>query len=81
MRRNYYQIDGVNEEFETLHDAKHHVYIAYTPEERIRELKGTYINHIRNDDVVSITPIYVDKKGSYSFGRTLKFSFLQKLKF
>lgn len=73
MKRNYYQIDGVNEKFETLWDAKHHVYIAYTPKERIRELKGTYISHVRNEDVVSITPIYIDENGSYSFGRTVKF--------
>lgn len=73
MKRNYYQIDGVNENFETLYDAKHHVNIAYTAKERIRELKGTYISHVRNEDVVSITPIYIDENGSYSFGRTVKF--------
>lgn len=79
--KNYYQIDGENEQFKILHDAKHHVWIAYTPKERIRELTGTCINHVRNGDVVSITPIYVDENGSYSFGRTIKFTFGQPFKY
>lgn len=71
-KKNYFLIDGVNEEFETLNDAKHHIYIAYTPKERVKDLSGSSILHIINDEEASYTPIYVKKDGSYSFGRTIK---------
>lgn len=73
MKANYYRIDGVNEMFKTLFDAKHHVYVAYTANERIKYLHGTSITHVVGDDVVSITPIKIDENGGYSFGRTVKY--------
>lgn len=71
-KKSYFLIDGVNEEFTTLNDAKHHIYLAYTSEERVKYLSGTSIVHIKNDNEVSYTPIYIKKDGSYSFGRTIK---------
>lgn len=38
--------------------------------ERIKELKNTDICRVCNDTVKSITPIYVDDLGNYSFGKT-----------
>lgn len=71
--KTYYRIDGVNEEFRTLSAAKYHVYIAYTGKERIKELKNTDICRVCNDTVKSITPIYIDDLGNYSFGKTRKY--------
>ena len=68
--KTYYSINGVNEDFRTLSAAKYHVYIAYTRGERIKELKNTDICRVCNDTVKSITPIYVDDLGNYSFGKT-----------
>lgn len=70
--KTFYQIDGVNEEFRTLQAAKHHVYIAYTDEERIKYLSGTSITKICNEEAVTMTPINIDRFGNYSFGRTVK---------
>lgn len=72
MKKSYYQIDGVNEKFRTLYNAKHHVYIAYTPNERIRELYGTCITQVKKDEVISMTPVRIDENGGYSFGRTVR---------
>lgn len=72
MKKSYYQIDGVNETFRTLYDAKHHVYVAYTPKERIRELSGTCIVQVKQDEVIFMTPIRIDGNGCYSFGRTVR---------
>ena len=71
--RIYYRIDGVNENFPSLRAAKLHVSIAYTPEERLRELKGTSIVGYKNDEPYSNTFIIVNELGSYAFGITKKF--------
>lgn len=72
----YYQIDGNNEEFKTLRDAKYHIWVAYTPNERIKYFgkEPSYICGIdRNEEVVSITEIKIDDSGKESFGRTMKY--------
>lgn len=66
-----YRIDGCNEDFRTLRNAKHHIYIAYTQEERLRELKGASILKIVNDKIMTATPILLTNDG-YSFGKTYK---------
>ena len=38
-----YTIDGCNEMFLTLQEAKKHIWLAYTPKECIKELTGTCI--------------------------------------
>nr|DAK84970.1 MAG TPA: hypothetical protein [Caudoviricetes sp.] len=38
-----YTIDGCNEMFLTLQEAKKHIWLAYTPKECIKELTDTYI--------------------------------------
>lgn len=73
MKKIRYCIDSVNEDFPSLRAAKLHVSIAYTPEERLRELKGTSIVGYKNDKLYSNTFIIVDKSGSYAFGITKKF--------
>lgn len=72
MRKIYYQIDGEDEEFFSLRDAKHHVFMAYTKEERIRDLKGCSIFKWIDGEVVSETKIIVDDAGNYKFSRTIK---------
>lgn len=67
-----YIIDGENETFRTLHAAKHHVYIAYTKDERIKYLLNTSIVCIANDEAISETPIIIDEQGNYAFGKTVK---------
>lgn len=65
----YYRIDGDNNVFSTLRDAKHHVWVAYTQNERRKYLSDACIYKIINDDVVTMTPINVTND-SYSFGKT-----------
>ena len=66
-----YKIDGVDLPFRTLRAAKLHVFVSYTQEERIRELKGTSILKIVDDKCVTSTPIVVTSD-EYSFGKTIK---------
>ena len=67
----YYQIDGVNEMFRTLKDAKHHVWIAFTQRERKMFLRDTCIIKVENDEATTMTPIVVTDKG-YTFKKTIK---------
>ena len=67
----YYQIDGCNERFRSLRNAKHHVWIAYTQKERCKELQGSEIVKFKDDVAVTKTPILVTSDG-YSFGKTIK---------
>lgn len=73
MKNNYWTIDGINEVFESLKDAKWHVEIAFTNNERVKYLTNAYISHIVNDEVVSNVKINIDSDGNFKFGRTEKF--------
>lgn len=66
-----YQIDGDKNVFRSLRAAKHHVWCAYTQEERLKSLKDFFIVRTENDEVVTKTPIHVTTDG-YSFGKTLR---------
>lgn len=66
-----YRIDGENQVFDTLKDAKHHVFVAYTQQERIKYLMGGCIYGIRNDEYVTATAIIVGRDGC-RFGKTEK---------
>ena len=66
-----YFIDGENNIFKTLSEAKYHIYIAYTPKERIKYLNEAYIvGFDKKDEYRSYTPIKIDDEGGYSFGKT-----------
>lgn len=67
----YYCIDGDNNRFRSLREAKHHVWLAYTQEERVKYLRDNAILRVVNDSVVTITPIVVTAN-NYSFGKTKK---------
>lgn len=71
--KNYWQIDGDNNIFATLSDAKHHVWLAYTPNERKAYLRNTQITHVVNEEVVSTVKIKIDDNGKESYGRAIKF--------
>lgn len=66
-----YQIEGDNNVFRSLRAAKHHVWIAYTQEERLKYLRSSSIARIEGEQVVTMTPINVTTDG-YSFGKTIK---------
>lgn len=66
-----YRIEGDNNVFRSLRAAKHHVYVAYTQQERLKYLHGSSIARIENDEVVTMTPIIVTTDG-YSFGKTIR---------
>lgn len=66
-----YQIDGDSNVFRSLRAAKHHVWCAYTQEERLKCLKNSFIVRVKDDEVVTKTPIHVTTDG-YSFGKTIK---------
>lgn len=65
-----YRIDGDDNQFRSLRAAKHHIWIAYTDKERL-ELNGSSIVKVVNDEVVTMTPIFVTSDG-YSFGKTVR---------
>lgn len=69
----YYQIDGVNEIFTTLKDAKFHIYVAYTDKERAKYLPSSNITKVVNQQAVTYTPVIVEDNGKYKFGRTIKY--------
>ena len=71
--KTYYQIDGDNNHFPTLREAKHHVYIAYTERERLKYLQGCNICGVAREEITTITPIIIDEAGGYRFGKTRKF--------
>lgn len=73
MRNRYYQIDGINETFATLKDAKFHVYVAYTDKERAKYLRDTNICKVVNGETSTVTPILVDENGKYKFCKTKKY--------
>ena len=70
MKR-YYIIDGDNNTFDTLRDAKFHIDIAYTPQEQKKYLHGTYIVGMQGDREISQTKITVTDKG-VKYGMTEK---------
>lgn len=73
MRNLYYQIDGVNELFATLKDAKYYIYVAFTDKERAKYLPASKITKVVNEQAVTYTPVIVDDNGKYKFGRTIKY--------
>lgn len=61
-KKAYYIIDGVNEHFSTLRDAKQHIYAAYT-ERKKRMLGGTMIIKTnKSGDILTVTEIRIDGK-------------------
>ena len=70
--RTYYQIDGDNNVFPSLHEAKWHCEIAYTPRERLRYLQDTCIIKVVNEEAVSYTRVNVSESGALSYGRTIR---------
>lgn len=68
-----YTIDGCNEMFLTLQEAKKHIWLAYTPKECIKELTDTYIVGWQGENVHSLTAIRVNECGGISYGRTVKY--------
>ena len=52
-----YTIDGCNEMFLTLQEAKKHIWLAYTPKECIKELTDTCIDG--RNVILSIKQAYV----------------------
>lgn len=73
MKNRYYQIDGVNEVFATLKDAKFYVYVAFTDKERAKYLRDTNICKVINGETSTVTAILVDENGKYKFGKTVKY--------
>lgn len=70
-----YTIEGQNQAFKSLSDAKYHASHNDTPNEHIRFYREpTYIIGRRGDNIVSLTLIKVDDKGNVTFGRTEKYS-------
>ena len=66
-----YQIEGDDNVIRSLRAAKHHVFLAYTQEERIKNLNNREIIRFENDVAVTRTRIYVTTDG-YSFGKTIR---------
>ena len=73
MKNNIWTLDGTNEAFDTLKDAKWHVEIAYTPAERMKYLRNSSICHVVNDEVVSTVSVKIDNNGNFKFGRVEKY--------
>lgn len=77
MRATIYRVDGENQAFKTLREAKWHVHFAYTNNERIRWFgkEPSYIYGINkaSEEVVSLIEIRVDENGRETFGRAIKY--------
>ena len=69
QRKNYWAIDGVNECFNTLSEAKYYCDIAYTPKERIKYLNNTEICHFKNNELCSTVIIHTDDEGNLSYSQ------------
>ena len=66
-----YFLDGENNVFRKLSEAKYHIYIAYTKNERIKYLnEACIVGFDKKDEYRSYTPIKIDDEGGYSFGKT-----------
>ena len=72
QRKNYWAIDGVNEYFNTLSDAKYHCEIAYTPNERLKYLDNSEIYQIKDGELHSTVTIHTDDEGNLSFSKPHK---------
>lgn len=67
MENNYWKIEGVNEIFRTLQDAKYHIYVGYTPQEVRKYLQYMDINHYVKGKCVSYVRITIkNDKPHYS---------------
>ena len=73
MKNNHYRIDGDNNVFNTLRDAKRHIYVAYTAREAVKYLTGATIMKISGDDIRTLTPINVSDEGRVTYGKTRRF--------
>lgn len=78
QRKNYWAIDGDNNIFDTLSEAKYHCDIAYTPKERIKYLNNTEIYQIKNNELYSTVTIHTDDEGNLSFSKPNKQQPLRK---
>lgn len=72
QRKNYWLIDGAEEEFNTLSEAKHFCEREFNPKERIEYLNNTEIFQIKNDELYSTVTIHTDDKGNLSFSKPTK---------
>lgn len=68
----FWILDLENEIFATLKAAKYHVWVAYTDNERIKYLQGSFIRHVAKDDLISQVKITIDDNGKASFSRPIK---------
>lgn len=68
--RNYWIIDGDNNEFATLREAKSHIWLAYTDKER-QQLDGETITHVVNERAVGLVFIYVNGDGKATYSSTI----------
>lgn len=67
--KSYWVIDGDNNIFPSLWAAKYHIYVAYTPKERVKYLNGSFITHFVKDIAVSEVLITVNDLGVFFTGR------------
>lgn len=68
--RNYWNIDGDNNEFATLREAKSHIWLAYTDKER-KQLHNETITHVVKGVAVGLVIIYVDGNGKATYSSTI----------
>lgn len=69
MRARYYLIEGVNEKFENLRDAKYHFHF-YTEKEKEAKVGGSILGMSSSGEIITVTRINGVKKGRMIFGET-----------
>lgn len=74
MQATLYRIDGENQTFKTLKDAKYHIWFTYTDNERIKYFgkETCYIIGYHGDEIISHTEIKVSDTGKLSFGKPIR---------
>lgn len=65
-----YRIDGVNETFNTLKDAKYYLSFYTQKDFKSEELLGTDIVGSKGDDCITLTPIKGYEGGRVLYGKT-----------
>lgn len=63
-KQNYYQVDGIDIEFKSLKEAKHHCEHEFNLEEKIKYLDGAEVYNIVKGELYQVYVIRVDEKGN-----------------
>lgn len=68
-KKNYWMIDGCDERFDTLRDAKSHT-TFWTPKE-LKQYEGAAVMHYKNDEIIAVCTLHA-KNGRPMFSQVCR---------